>query len=182
MMQICNTIVDWSSANVNLLLAIQAALAGFSGVFALLGWTTLSKITGTLTALDLGRIVRQMKARRDALRKAAPVALVLLAVGCGAATVRDTSVARSRALLEGAVVVTDAALAQAISALPPGTDLAPWSERVQTLVTIADKIREGTATVERLCNDLPAVATIAGAIECAECSRAVAAVERAVCQ
>lgn len=180
-MQILNSIVDWSSANVDLLLAVQAALSGFSGVFAILGWTTLSKIVGTIAALDLGRVVRQLKARRDAARKAGLIAIAAIALGCSGAA-QPPSVARSLALLEGAVVVTDAALAQTIAALPPGTDLAPWRARVQTLVTIADKIRDGAATVEQLCTDLPAVATIASAAECPECSRAVAAVDRAVCQ
>ena len=81
--QILNVISD----NLELVVAIQQGLfSALSGLCAMVGWTKASKVLGTLTTLDLGRLVRyaqKVAAFRQALSGAAKGGLlVLLLVGC----------------------------------------------------------------------------------------------------
>lgn len=117
-----------------------------------------------------------------AVRKVASIAATvsLLAVlGCGRPANDPRAVL---ATAETAVIVTDAALAAAIDALPPGQDPAPWAARVSKLNKVADALRKADATLDDAC----AAAIVSGAvglqIGCTQCQRVAGEVQRLACE
>lgn len=77
------TIIDYFLANEKAILLIQqSGFAAAAAVFQLIGMPKASKLCGTFTALDLGRIVRFIKLRVALISAALCVGFLLLLGGC----------------------------------------------------------------------------------------------------
>lgn len=67
--------------------AITGAQQGLFSALALIcqlaGWTAASKIFGTLTTLDLGRVARYLQAKQREIEGVGPTVVLLLAVSAG---------------------------------------------------------------------------------------------------
>lgn len=116
----------------------------------------------------------------EQIRRASLGLLLFAAFGCAGmkapATPRDVL-----PLVEGAVAVTDAALAVAIDNLPDGTDLTPWAKRVEYLERIAEPLRTGKATLDDVCRELPSVAALGAVVDCDKCTEAATVVQALAC-
>lgn len=88
-------VLQFIADHIGIVVAGQGVLAALSGLFALLGWGVASKLCGSLSVADLGRLVRVLQAIFAANKQASKTTLnglfigacVLLMSGCGAAAV-----------------------------------------------------------------------------------------------
>jgi hypothetical protein len=175
-----SNLIDLLLANITLVVAIQqGAFSALSAICELFKWTTASKIFGTLTSLDLGRILRTSKNATPV--KTGTVALVLLAFSCAGQQAPSVSAQQVVTVAEGAVAVTDAALSVAIDALPDGTDLAPWEERVKQLETVAQALREGKDQLKTVCDSMPTIRAVGELTKCAKCVEAATTIQTLAC-
>jgi hypothetical protein len=89
------TILDWVVANIILVTVIQQGLfAALSAVFQLFGWPAASKVCGTLCTLDLGRILRYLAGKPDAISTAKSTTVTLLILLCAGCSLESGRTAR----------------------------------------------------------------------------------------
>jgi hypothetical protein len=128
-------IVKWIGDNIVLVTVIQQGLfAALSAIFQLLGWVVASKWCGTLSTLDLGRIVRYFTAQTDAAKLDQKMAKVEQAVGKDALLKNTLGVLFVALILSGCAGTFEEAKlvgAKARQSAPPTTASSP--ERCQSL-------------------------------------------------
>jgi hypothetical protein len=118
-------IMKWIGENIVLVTVIQQGLfAALSAIFQLLGWVAASKWCGTLSSLDLGRIVRYFAAQTDAAKLDQKMAKVEQAVGKDALLKNTLGVLFVTLLLSGCSL--EAARTKRVNA-PPSAPLAYYA-------------------------------------------------------